>query len=90
MNSTQQTEKQIHKISDIDGQIKLCQLHKQELIEEYFNHITNPLPHKSNSKTEYNFKYEYKVEGKCEMPFCDGEAFCLMYNLKKEDPKKPE
>lgn len=90
MSTIQESEKQIHKISEIDGQIKLCQLHKQELIDEYCNHMVLPFRHKKNNSTEYDFRYEYPVEGKCEMPYCEHDAFCLMYNLKKEEPKKTE
>jgi len=68
------------KIRDIQGQMRLCNIHKIELIEEYFNHIIVPCNHKPNPDIEYDFRYEIKVSGKCEMPDCPREAYCIMFN----------
>ena len=72
----------IKKISDIKGEMKVCDFCKQDLIYEYFNHFISPLKHKLNPLVEYEFAYRLNADGKCQMSNCNRDAFATIW--KKE------
>jgi len=74
--SNQQT---IRKIYEIKGNLKVCNICKIDLFEEYFNHIIVPWKHKPDPKVEYEFQYQLESTGKCERG-CPRDAYCTIYH----------
>lgn len=71
---------QIKKISDIKGQLKVCNICKIALIEEYFNHIPiSWITGKIDPRIEYEWKYQLGATGQCELG-CPREAHCTIYH----------